>query len=64
MISHSSLARTVRNPDLRRQADGRGDVTLPRGGKHMAWSILHGGNYMQTPIVVGDLLYACRDNGC
>lgn len=40
-----------------------GDVTLPRGGKHMAWSIRQGGNYMQTPIVVGDLLYACRDNG-
>lgn len=40
-----------------------GDISLPRGGKHMAWSILRGGNYMQTPIVVGDLLYACRDNG-
>jgi outer membrane protein assembly factor BamB len=24
---------------------------------------MRGGNYMQTPIVVGDLLYGCRDNG-
>jgi outer membrane protein assembly factor BamB len=40
-----------------------GDITLPRGGAHVAWSVTRGGNYMQTPIVVGDELYACRDNG-
>jgi outer membrane protein assembly factor BamB len=29
----------------------------------VSWNIKRGGNYMQTPIVYGDLLYACRDNG-
>ena len=33
------------------------------GGPHIAWSVRTGGNYMQTPIVVGDYLYGCRDNG-
>ena len=43
-----------------------GDITLPKNkdaSEHVAWSIRTGGNYMQTPIVVGDYLYACRDNG-
>jgi outer membrane protein assembly factor BamB len=31
--------------------------------EHVAWHRMRGGNYMQTPIVVGDLLYCCRDNG-
>jgi len=30
---------------------------------HMVWSVTRGGNYMQTPVVVGGLLYSCRDNG-
>lgn len=29
----------------------------------IAWSTRRDGAYMQTPIVVGDLLYVCRDNG-
>lgn len=29
----------------------------------MRWSIPRGGNYMQTPIVVAELLYACKDQG-
>jgi outer membrane protein assembly factor BamB len=43
-----------------------GDVSLAAGqtsNAHVAWSTPRGGNYMQTPIVVGDHLYACRDNG-
>jgi outer membrane protein assembly factor BamB len=43
-----------------------GDISLPLGtdsSDSIPWSIRRGGNYMQTPIVVGDLLYACRDNG-
>jgi outer membrane protein assembly factor BamB len=43
-----------------------GDLTPGRGDgakEHIAWSVPRGGNYMQTPIVVGDHLYACRDNG-
>jgi len=32
-------------------------------GPHVAWAVLKGGAYMQTPIVYGDNLYVCRDNG-
>ena len=31
--------------------------------KHMAWSLGRRGNYMQTPLVEGDLLYCCSDGG-
>jgi outer membrane protein assembly factor BamB len=43
-----------------------GDITLPDGAdssEHIAWSYRRGGNYMQTPIVVGEYLFLCRDNG-
>ncbi len=29
----------------------------------MAWSVKKGGPYMQTPLIYGDLLYSCRDDG-
>ena len=47
-------------------ATATGDITLPEGqasNEHVAWSVPRGGNYMQTPLVYGDNLYACRDNG-
>jgi outer membrane protein assembly factor BamB len=43
-----------------------GDITLKEGetsSAHIAWSSVRDGGYMQTPIVYGDLLYVCRDNG-
>ena len=43
-----------------------GDVSLDRGqtsSRHIAWSNPRNGAYMQTPILVGDHLYSCRDNG-
>jgi outer membrane protein assembly factor BamB len=43
-----------------------GDITLKDGetsNAHIAWSYMRDGGYMQTPIVYGDLLYVCRDNG-
>lgn len=43
-----------------------GDISLPPdkdSSDNIAWSIRRGGNYMQTPIIVGDYLYCCRDNG-
>jgi outer membrane protein assembly factor BamB len=43
-----------------------GDINLARGqsrSEHVAWSHPRRGNYMQTPIVVGDYLYLCSDAG-
>jgi outer membrane protein assembly factor BamB len=43
-----------------------GDIT-PAGdathNDHLAWSAAREGAYMQTPIVYGDHLYVCKDNG-
>jgi outer membrane protein assembly factor BamB len=35
----------------------------PKDSKFMRWSDLRRGSYMQTPIVLGEFLYACKDNG-
>lgn len=46
--------------------DAQGDVSLAAGeatNRHVAWSVERGGAYMQTPLVYGDHLYTCRDNG-
>lgn len=42
-----------------------GDLTqeAKSGGKHIRWANDREGIYMQTPLVYGDLLYACRTNG-
>jgi len=43
-----------------------GEISLKEGetsNAHIAWSVLRDGGYMQTPIVYGDILYVCRDNG-
>ena len=46
-------------------ADAAGEIGPPGSppGKGLAWSVTRGGAYMQTPIVYGDLLHVCRDNG-
>lgn len=48
----------------------RGEVRLPGRGEEknanvegIAWSHLRGGPYMPTPIVYGDYLYTCANNG-
>lgn len=46
--------------------DARGDISLAQGSRsneHVAWSVGRGGAYIQTPLVYGDYLYSCRDNG-
>lgn len=46
--------------------DAKGDITPEDPGKtnrFIAWAHGRQGNYMQTPIIVGDLLYGCHDNG-
>jgi outer membrane protein assembly factor BamB len=43
-----------------------GDITLAEGKEtndHIAWSKKRGGTYMPTPIVYGDHLYTCSNNG-
>jgi len=43
-----------------------GDISLPNVGEsndHIPWSKSRRGNYMQTPLVYGDYLYMCKDNG-
>lgn len=44
----------------------QGDVTLKSGqttNEYIAWSRMGRGTYTQTPIVYGDYLYTCRNNG-
>ena len=46
--------------------ESRGNISTPEVGttnQFIAWFHARKGNYMQTPIVVGDLLFACFDNG-
>jgi outer membrane protein assembly factor BamB len=43
-----------------------GDISLKEGetsNAGIAWSYVRDGGYMQTPLVYGDELYVCRDNG-
>jgi len=45
---------------------GNGDLTLPEGkdsSEFIAWSKQRGGPYMPTPIVYGELLYTCSNQG-
>lgn len=46
--------------------DATGDISLADGATandSIVWSRRNRGNYMQTPLVVGDYLYCCADNG-
>ncbi len=46
--------------------EAKGDITPADSGQTnaaIAWAHPHQGNYMQTPIVVRDLLFACADTG-
>ncbi len=44
----------------------KGDISLAEdetANESIVWSIKRGGAYMQTPLVYGEYLYNCRDNG-
>jgi hypothetical protein len=48
------------------RATATGDISLAgtaQSNAHIAWSVPRGGAYIQTPLVYGDYLYNCRDNG-
>jgi outer membrane protein assembly factor BamB len=54
------------NPIRAVRQDATGDITPKDPGQTNAsivWAHARRGNYMQTPIVVGDRLFACADNG-
>ena len=40
-----------------------GELTLKPDGERLVWADRRFGAYMQTPIVYGDELYVCKDNG-
>ena len=54
-------------PILVLKEDAKGDLTkdVPDGAepRSTAWSLDKWGNYMQTPIIAGDLLFCCTDSG-
>lgn len=47
------------------RTSARGELTPVEDApaEHVAWWHRNVGNYMQTPLIVGDLLYLCFDNG-
>lgn len=70
IVSHDLIftmsAHGRKAPTYAIKTTARGDITPAEDQtktQHLAWSSLRGANYMQTPIVYGDFLYGCRDNG-
>ncbi len=48
------------------RTNAEGEISLKEGetaNAHIPWSTHRDGAYMQTPLVYGDYLYVCRDNG-
>jgi len=54
-----------RSPIYAVRAEATGDVSLhgASANEQVAWSILRGAAYMQTPLLLGDNLYSCNING-
>jgi len=48
------------------KTSAKGEISLKLGStknEHISWAILHGGNYIPTPILYGEHLYCCSDVG-
>jgi len=48
------------------KTSAKGDISLEEtslANEHITWSIRRGGNYIPTPIIVGEHLYCCSDRG-
>ena len=55
-----------RSPVYAVKPSAQGTITLKDGetsNPHIAWSVPRDGAYMQTPLIYGDSLYVCKDNG-
>lgn len=52
-------------PILAIKTNAEGDISLGSSSQNefVAWSKNRGGNYMQTPIAIGELVFFCLDNG-
>jgi len=63
-LGYFTSAHGAQRPMRAIRLDATGDLTS-KGATNtgVAWEQQHKGNYMQTPIVVGELLYGCVDNG-
>lgn len=66
-LVYLTSAHGPRRPVYAVRLDARGDISLPKGettNRFVAWSHLrNAGSYMQTPLLLGDLLYSCHDDG-
>ena len=65
-LAYFTSAHGSRRPMRAVRLDARGDLTATGAGAAnagVAWQQENKGNYMQTPIVVGNFLYGCVDNG-
>ena len=70
IVSHDLIfitnAHGGKSPIYAVKPSAAGDITLKdseTSNAHIAWSAARDGAYMQTPLVYGDLLYVCKDNG-
>lgn len=70
VIAHDLFYLSGGNPQGREfyvvRPNATGDISLPAGkesGESIAWRKAHGSPYTPTPIVYGNHLYICNDNG-
>jgi outer membrane protein assembly factor BamB len=65
-LAYFTSAHGAQRPMRAIRLEAHGDLTAKGAGATnagVAWQQERKGNYMQTPIVVGDFLYGCVDNG-
>ncbi len=64
--AYISSAHGRMNPIYSVNLESKGEITVAeknKGNEHVTWYHGRKGAYMPTPIVYGDYLYICRDNG-
>ena len=65
-LIYMTNAHGAKSPVYAIRPDGQGDISLEgdaTANAHIAWSHPRGGAYLPTPLVYGDQLYVCRDQG-